>query len=82
MPTMLFLPGGIELIVLGFVLVALIFGASRLPDVANAVGRLGGEFKAGRKESEKMIEDLEKEAAEQVEEENDESVPEAATSES
>ena len=42
-------PGGLEL-VLVFLVILLLFGASRLPKLARSMGQAGKEFKAGMKE--------------------------------
>lgn len=42
-------PGGLEL-VLVFLVILLVFGASRLPKLARSMGQAGKEFKAGLKE--------------------------------
>jgi sec-independent protein translocase protein TatA len=42
-------PGGLEL-VLVFLVILLVFGASRLPKLARSMGQAGKEFKAGMKE--------------------------------
>lgn len=43
------LPGGGELIII-FLILLLIFGASRLPKLARSMGQAGKEFKTGLKE--------------------------------
>ncbi|MGH2729858.1 MAG: twin-arginine translocase TatA/TatE family subunit [Actinomycetota bacterium] len=43
------LPGGGELIII-FLILLLIFGASRLPKLARSMGQAGKEFKEGMKE--------------------------------
>ncbi len=48
-----------ELLVI-LVIVLLLFGASRLPEVARALGKSIGEFKKGLKEGEKSGEKIEK----------------------
>lgn len=42
-------PGGLEMILL-FLVILLVFGASRLPKLARSMGQAGKEFKAGMKE--------------------------------
>lgn len=50
------MPGGPELlIVLG--IVVLLFGADKIPRLANSIGKSVGEFKRGRIVSEKRIND-------------------------
>lgn len=48
---------GIEALIIVVILV-LLFGASRIPTVANAIGKATGAFKRGREESEKQLEDV------------------------
>lgn len=43
------LPGGAELLLV-FLVILLVFGASRLPKLARSMGAAGKEFKAGLKE--------------------------------
>ena len=43
------LPGGLE-ILLVFLVILLLFGASRLPKLARSMGQAGKEFKSGLKE--------------------------------
>jgi sec-independent protein translocase protein TatA len=43
------LPGGVELLLV-FLVILLVFGASRLPKLARSMGAAGKEFKAGLKE--------------------------------
>ena len=47
-----FIPGGPELLVLLFI-IALLFGASRLPKLARSIGESARELKAGLKEEER-----------------------------
>lgn len=42
-------PGGLEMLLL-FLVILLVFGASRLPKLARSMGQAGKEFKAGMKE--------------------------------
>ena len=42
-------PGGLEMILI-FLVILLVFGASRLPKLARSMGQAGKEFKAGMKE--------------------------------
>jgi sec-independent protein translocase protein TatA len=49
------LPVGPEL-VLVLLLIILLFGASKIPDLARSVGKTGGMFKKGREEVEKELE--------------------------
>lgn len=53
-PVPLFGPIGPEILVIVLILV-LLFGASRLPDLANAVGKSIGSFKQGREEVEEEL---------------------------
>ena len=45
-----------SLIIFAFVL--LLFGASKLPELARSMGKLAGEFKKARIESEKEIKEM------------------------
>ncbi|MCZ6613607.1 MAG: twin-arginine translocase TatA/TatE family subunit, partial [Thaumarchaeota archaeon] len=39
-----------EIIIIGIVIIVLIFGAKKIPDIAKSLGRAGGEFKKGKQE--------------------------------
>lgn len=62
-------------LVLVLVIVLLLFGSSKLPDLARSLGRSLGEFKKGREEGEKLantkvkeiVDDLKREEPEKVE---------------
>ena len=45
-------------ILLVFVVIVLLFGASRLPDLARSMGRSMGEFKRGQYEVERELKDI------------------------
>lgn len=62
---------GIEVLVIG-VIVILLFGASRIPKVANAVGQATGAFKQGKEESEKQVEELREDVEKDLKGEDDE----------
>jgi len=48
-------PGPLEIIVI-LLVVLLLFGAKRLPDLARSLGKSLNEFKRGREEGEKPVE--------------------------
>ena len=54
----LFGPVGPELLIILAILI-LLFGASRIPNLANAVGKSFGSFKQGREEIEEELYELE-----------------------
>jgi sec-independent protein translocase protein TatA len=66
--------GGSELLVI-LVIILVLFGGKKLPDLARSLGRSLGEFKKGREEGEKLanekvkeiVDDLKKEEPEKVE---------------
>ncbi|MCL7475726.1 MAG: twin-arginine translocase TatA/TatE family subunit [ANME-2 cluster archaeon] len=51
------MPGPTELILI-FLVILLLFGATKLPELANALGRSTGEFKKAQKESELSLKEL------------------------
>ena len=55
MPTLLFIPVGPELLVV-LLLVVLLFGGEKIPEVARATGESLGEFKKGVQESDNPLE--------------------------
>ncbi|NHX37536.1 MULTISPECIES: twin-arginine translocase TatA/TatE family subunit [Halolamina] len=61
------MPGGPEMIVILLILV-LLFGANKLPELARSSGQAMGEFKRGREELETDLRDA---ASEEVEIAND-----------
>ena len=46
------IPRGMEWVILVIVVVVLIFGARKIPELARSVGRASGEFKKGKREAE------------------------------
>ncbi len=50
-------PGGPELLII-LLIAILLFGASKVPKLARSSGKAIGEFKKGRKEMEKELEDM------------------------
>ncbi|MHA2163614.1 MAG: Sec-independent protein translocase subunit TatA/TatB, partial [Candidatus Thorarchaeota archaeon] len=46
---------GPELIILIFIVVILLFGAKKIPELARGIGRAVGEFKRGKMEIEREI---------------------------
>ncbi|MCZ6725311.1 MAG: twin-arginine translocase TatA/TatE family subunit [Thaumarchaeota archaeon] len=73
MTSPLFIPQGMEIIIIGIVIIVLIFGAKKIPDIAKSLGRAGGEFKKGKQEADKEAKDaaLEDEKPESSEKEHD-----------
>ena len=55
--------GGPEVIIV-LVLILLLFGAKRIPNLAKSIGQATGELKKGRLESEKEISDAKKSSEE------------------
>lgn len=53
----LFGPVGAELLII-IAIIVLLFGASRIPSLANAVGKSFGSFKQGREEIEEELDEL------------------------
>ena len=51
-PSFIFAIEGMEWIIVLVVVVVLIFGASKIPKLANSLGRASGEFTKGKRESE------------------------------
>ena len=45
-----------EFIIIGIIAVVLLFGATKLPSLARSIGRSAGEYKKGRQEIEKELE--------------------------
>ena len=54
-------------IVICIIVIALLFGGKKIPELARALGKAKGEFSKGLKEGEKEDELLSKEAPKQVE---------------
>lgn len=44
-----------ELIIIGIIVIILLFGATKLPAVARALGRSRGEYRKGQQEAEKEL---------------------------
>lgn len=57
------MPGPTEVIIVLGVLF-LLFGAKKVPQMANSFGRSLSEFKRGKKEGEKLLKEVEKEVKE------------------
>ncbi len=65
---LMFMPGGPE-VLLVFVVILLLFGAKKLPELARSLGKSLGEFKKGKAEGEKDDpEQIEKSGEEKAEE--------------
>lgn len=47
-----------ELIIIGIIAIVLLFGATKLPSLARSIGRSAGEYKKGRQEIEKELEQV------------------------
>ena len=60
--------GPTELIVL-LVIVLILFGGKKLPDLARSLGRSMGEFKKGKEEGEKLANEKVKEVVEELKKE-------------
>ena len=64
------MPGGMELLLIAIV-IGLLFGVKKIPQLANSLGRSLSEFKRGKKEGENLLKELEddsKEIAKNLEE--------------
>jgi sec-independent protein translocase protein TatA len=53
------MPGGGELVVIGILIVVLLFGAAKVPQLARSFGQAMGEFKKAKRESELNLKNLE-----------------------
>ena len=51
------IPGGMELMI-PLLIVLLLFGASKIPELARSTGQARGEFKRGRQELEEELEEM------------------------
>ena len=65
-PLFIGVPGPLELGAIALVLI-LLFGASKLPDLARSMGSATGEFKKGRKEVEEELEEVQEAPADDEE---------------
>jgi sec-independent protein translocase protein TatA len=50
--------GMTEIVIIAVVLVVILFGGKKIAGLAKSAGRIGGEFKKGKIEVEKEIQDL------------------------
>ena len=58
--TMFFMmPGGGELMVIGILVIVLLFGAAKVPQLAKSFGQAMGEFKKAKRESELSLKQFE-----------------------
>lgn len=64
-----FMPGTTELILV-FLVIVLLFGAKKLPELARAIGRSLAEFKHAQKEGEKSLKEFETTLKETVSDES------------
>ena len=46
---------GTETLIVGAVVIVMLFGAQKLPELAKAIGRSSGEFQKGKTESEQAV---------------------------
>ncbi len=51
------IPGGPEVLVI-LVVILLLFGAKKLPELSRSLGKSLGEFKKGKQEGDKILEDI------------------------
>lgn len=58
-PILFALPGGAELVII-LLIVILLFGATKIPDLARSTGQAMGEFKLGRQELEEDLQEMER----------------------
>lgn len=56
--TILFLPGGPTEIVVILLILVILFGPKKIPNLAKAVGESMGQFKLGKEEAEKQVEEV------------------------
>ena len=61
----LFIPMGMEWVILVISLVVLLFGAKKIPELSRALGKSAGEFKRGKDESDAIEIEAEKEGTEE-----------------
>lgn len=57
-PILFAVPGGAELVII-LLIVILLFGATKIPDLARSTGQAMGEFQRGREELEEELDDIE-----------------------
>ncbi|MDF3128406.1 twin-arginine translocase TatA/TatE family subunit [Kiritimatiellaeota bacterium B1221] len=60
LPMLAFTPGPTELIIV-LVLILILFGPKKLPDLSRAIGKSIGEFKRGRREVDEELKSLKEE---------------------
>jgi len=48
-------PRGMEIIILAIIVIVIIFGARKIPEIARAMGRAGGEFKKGQQDAQREL---------------------------
>jgi sec-independent protein translocase protein TatA len=53
------MPGGGELMIIGVLVIVLLFGAAKVPQLAKSFGQAMGEFKKAKKESELSLKQFE-----------------------
>ena len=51
---------GMQEIILIVIVIIIIFGASKIPELARSLGKATGEFKKGKQETERELKDIEK----------------------
>ena len=57
------MPGGMEILLI-LVVLALLFGVKKIPQIAHAFGKSLSEFKRGKKEGQKLLKELDAELQE------------------
>lgn len=73
--TILFLPGGPTEIIVILLILVILFGPKKIPNLAKAVGESMGQFKLGKEEAEKQVDEI-KDNVDETKEEVEDTVKE------
>ena len=59
-------PGGLEWVFIGIVVIGILFGAKKIPEIARSIGKASGEYEKAKLQSKKELEGLQRNDKDEV----------------